>query len=42
MLHNIFMRQASVIISMERWGKEAQRFASFMPSEAKYFVEYLK
>lgn len=23
-------------------GKEAQGFASFMPSEAKYFVEYLK
>lgn len=23
-------------------GKKAQRFASFMPSEAKYFVEFLK
>lgn len=23
-------------------GKKAQRSAAFMPSEAKYFVEYLK
>lgn len=38
---SLWVRQ--VLLSPYKGGKKkAQRFASFMPSKAKYFVEYLK